>query len=206
MNSNSSRLNAASRAKQAIRKLGGTVRTAEAIRAGIHPRTLYQLRDSGEIETLSRGVYRLADAEAVADPDLVIVATRIPQAVICLTSALAFHAITTQIPHAVSIALQRGAETPQLDYPPLSVYRFSQTTFQPGIEKHQISGVTVKVYSVEKTLADCFKFRNKIGMDIVLEALKLYKARKQFNSDQLIKYGRACRVENIMRPYLEATL
>ncbi len=206
MSGSSSRSTATSRAKQAIRELGGTIRTADAIRAGIHPRTLYQLRDSGEVEALSRGVYRLTDQEAVADPDLVIVATRVPQAVICLTSALAFHAITTQIPHAISIALQRGAETPQLDYPPLSVYRFSQATLRLGIEQHQISGVTVKVYSAEKTLADCFKFRNKIGMDIVLEALKLYKARKPFNPDQLLKYGRACRVENIMRPYLEATL
>lgn len=203
---NSSSSSAMSRAKQAIRKLGGTIRTAEALRAGIHPRTLYNLRDSGELEALSRGVYRLTDQEAVADPDLVIVATRVPQAIICLTSALAFHTITTQIPHAISVALQRGAETPQLDYPPLSVYRFSTETLQLGIEKHQISGVTVKVYCVEKTLADCFKFRNKIGMDIVLEALKLYKARKQFNLDQLLKYGRACRVANIMRPYLEATL
>lgn len=206
MNRASSHSGAAARAKQTIRELGGTIRTAEAIRAGIHSRTLYQLRDSGDLETLSRGVYRLTDQETVSDPDLVIVATRIPQAVICLISALAFHEITTQVPHSISIALQRGAETPQLDYPPLTIHRFSQATLQIGVEKHQISGVTIKVYSAEKTLADCFKFRNKIGMDIVLEALKLYKTRKKFDLGELLKYASACRVENVMRPYLEATL
>lgn len=194
------------KAMQTIREMGGTIRTADAIRAGIHPRTLYQLRDEGILEPLSRGVYRLSEQEAVSDPDLIIVATRIPQAVICLVSSLAFHEITTQIPHAVSIALQKGAETPRLDYPPLNVHRFSQAALTAGIEQHQIDGVNIRIYSVEKTLADCFKFRNKIGMDVVVEALKLYKSRKTFRLDELLKYAKICRVENIMRPYLEMTL
>lgn len=194
------------RAKLILHKLGGTFRTAEAIRAGVHPRTLYQLRDEGELEMLSRGVYRLTTQAAISAPDLVIVASRIPQAVICLISALAFHEITTQVPHSISIALPKGAETPCLDYPPITVHRFSEATLKAGIEKHQIDGVPINVYSVEKTLADCFKFRNKVGMDIVLEALKLYKSRKRFNYVELIKYAKVCRVDKIMRPYLEATL
>ena len=189
-----------------IRKMGGTIRTAEAIRAGIHPRTLYQLRDSGDLNMLSRGVYRLADQEAVSTPDLVIVASRIPHAVICLVSALAFHDITTQIPHHISIALPKGAESPRLNYPPLSVHRFSGAALTEGIEEQQVDGLNIMIYCPEKTLADCFKFRNKIGMDVVLEALKLYKARKQLKLNELLHYAEICRVEKIMRPYLEAML
>lgn len=189
-----------------IREMGGIIRTRDAIQAGIHPRTLYQLRGSGALEVISRGVYRLTDQDQVSDPDLVIIAKRVPHAVICLVSALAYHDITTQIPHAVSIALPKGAETPRVDYPPISVHRFSEAALKEGIETHQIDGVPIKVYCLEKTLADCFKFRNKIGMDIVLEALKFYKARKKFNLEKLIMYAKVCRVQNIMRPYLEATL
>ena len=195
-----------SRAQQIIQDNGGIIRTAEAIKAGIHPRTIYQLRDNGELEQLSRGVYRLAGKEVVSNPDLVIVATRIPQAVVCLISALAFHEITTQIPHAVSIALARGVDSPRLDYPPITTHRFSEPTLRTGIEEHKIDSVSIKIYNPEKTLADCFKFRNKIGMDIVLEALKLYKAHKRFNLGDLLKYAKICRVEKIMRPYLEAHL
>lgn len=198
--------NAATRAKQVILRLGGIIRTAEAVHAGIHPRTIYQLRDKGELEQLSRGVYRLAGHGSVTNPDLVIVATRIPQAVICLISALAFHEITTQVPHAISIALPKGSDSPRLDYPPIVTHRFSGNALTAGIEEHQIDGVPIKIYSPEKTLADCFKFRNKIGMDVVLEALKLYKARRKFDIGVLFKYAKICRVEKVMRPYLEASI
>lgn len=194
------------KALDTIREMGGVIRTMDAIRAGVHPRTLYQLRDAGELEALSRGVFRLKDQDQISDPDLVIVAKRVPQAVVCLVSALAYHEITTQIPHAVSIAMPKGSETPRVDYPPIRVHRFSETALKEGVETHQIDGVSVNIYCPEKTLADCFKFRNKLGMDIVLEALKFYKARKKFNLEKLMEYARVCRVEKIMRPYLEATL
>jgi len=193
-------------ARRLIKQKGGIIRTAEALRAGIHPRTLYQLRDNGILEKLSRGVYRLADQPPLSNSDLVTVALRIPQAVICLISALYFHEITTQIPHTVSIALRRGAESPRLDYPPVSIHRFSEATLTAGIEEHRIDGVTVRIYGPEKTLADCFKFRNKIGMDVVLEALKHYKERKSFKGDLLLRYARVCRVEQVMKPYLETTV
>lgn len=197
---------APARAQQIIRDRGGILRTAEAIKAGIHPRTIYQLRDAGILEQLSRGVYRLSDYGPVSNPDLVIVATRIPQAVICLVSALAFHEITTQIPHMVSIALPKGAESPRLDYPPISAHRFSSAAFIDGVDQHRIDGVKVKVYNTEKTLADCFKFRNKIGKDVVLEALKLYKTRRGLDLEKLLEYAKTCRVDKIMQPYLEAML
>lgn len=193
-------------AVQIIRNRGGIVRTSEAVRAGIHPRTMYSLRDSGKLEQLSRGVFRLADNGSISQPDLVIVTTRIPQAVVCLISALAFHEITTQIPDRVYIALPKGAEQPRLDFPPISTHRFSGPALVEGIENHDIDGVNVKVYCPEKTLADCFRFRNKIGMDIVLEALKLYRSRRRINLSEIVRYARLCRVETVMRPYLEAFL
>lgn len=194
------------KALNTIREMGGTVRTTEAVQYGVHPRTLYQLRDSGDLQTLSRGVYRLNDLDEPSEPDLVIIAKRIPRAVICLVSALAYHELTTQVPHTISIALPKGAETPRITYPPITVHRFSEEALNQGIETHQIDGVAMHVYCPEKTLADCFKFRNKLGMDIVLEGLKLYRSRKRFNVEQLMAYGRVCRVEKIMRPYLEAIL
>lgn len=180
------------------------IRTSQALRAGIHPRTLYQLRDTGVLEQVSRGVYRLVEQGPLSNPDLVTVAARVPKGVICLVSALAFHELTTQIPHTVSIAMAEGVQSPRIDYPPISVHRFSDASLKAGVEVHEIDGVPVRVYSAEKTLADCFKFRNKIGIDVVLEALKLYKSRKKFNLLELIKYARICRVETAMKPYLEA--
>jgi predicted transcriptional regulator of viral defense system len=190
-----------------IQRQGGIVRTAQALQLGIHPRTLYQLRDSGGLVQLSRGVYHLPQQEGqVSNLDLVIIATRIPRAVVCLVSALSFHELTTQVPHTVSIALGKDVSRPTLDYPPLTVYRFNEATLKAGIETHRIDGVTVQIYNPEKTLADCFKFRHKIGMDIVLEALKLYRSRKRFDPAALMRYAKVCRVEKIMQPYVEAHL
>jgi predicted transcriptional regulator of viral defense system len=197
---------AADKARRLISERNGIIRTAEALRNGIHPRTLYALRDTGVVEQISRGVYRLADMQPISNRDIITVAARVPRAVICLVSALAFHDITTQVPHTVSIALERGAELPRIDYPPLSVHRFSDLSLAAGIQEHIVDGITVRVYSPEKTLADCFKFRNQIGMDVVLEALKLYKTRKSFDIGELLRYARICRVEAIMKPYLEAVL
>jgi predicted transcriptional regulator of viral defense system len=136
----------------------------------------------------------------------VAVAKRVPQGVICLVSALAFHDLTLQIPHAIDVATPRNAEPPRLDYPPVRVFRFSAAAFSAGIEVHAIDGASVRVYSREKTLADCFKYRNKIGLDTVLEALKMYKEKHRFEVEVLLRYAEICRVPNVMRPYLEALL
>jgi predicted transcriptional regulator of viral defense system len=189
-----------------IREHGGTIRASIAAKAGIHPQILSILKESGKLELISRGVYRLAELPPTGNPDLEIIASRIPNGVICLISALAFHEITTQIPHEVSIALKYGAETPRIDYPPISVHRFSGKAFEMGIEEHKLDGYTARIYSPEKSIADCFKFRNKIGMDVVLEALKIYKKRNRFKMDELLKYAKVDRMEKIMTPYLEAML
>jgi predicted transcriptional regulator of viral defense system len=186
-----------------FRKHGGMLRASEAIALGIHPRTLYRLRDENRLVTVSRGLYRLADLPELSDPDLVSVATRIPQAVICLISALAFHEITTEIPHEVSIALPRTVKKPRLDYPPLRVFWFSGEALTEGIEKRKIDGVMVRIYGPEKTVADCFKFRNRIGLDVAIEALKLCREGRGSTPRKLLHYARICRVERIIRPYLE---
>lgn len=179
---------------------------SEAIRYGISRYSLYKMRDNGVIEQVSRGCYRLVDLPPVSNPDLVTVSLRFPKAVICLISALSYHGMTTQIPHEISVAVTRNARMPSLDSPPVHAYKFSDEAFRAGIEKHQIDGVAVQIYCPEKTLADCFKYRNKLGMDVVLEALKFYKSQKSTNLDKLIKYASVCRVEKVMKPYLEAIL
>ena len=194
------------RPEEIFRKHGGKLRMSEAIEQGITRYMLYSLRDKGVIEQVSRGIYRLADLPPISNPDLVTVSLRFPNAVICLVSALAYHDITTQIPHVVFVAVSRDSRMPSLDHPPIQAHRFSNEAYKSGIEEHQIDGVPVKVYSPEKTLVDCFKFRNKIGMDVVLETLKLYKTRKKFNLGELLRNARICRVEKVMRPYLEATV
>jgi predicted transcriptional regulator of viral defense system len=194
------------REKRAFSQGGGLLRTSAALRAGIHPRTLYDMRNQGVVEQVSRGLYRLADLPALSNPDLVTVAAKIPSGVLCLISALAYHEITTQIPHEVHVARPRGAEPPRLKHPPLRVFWFTGRSFTDGIETHKLDGIRIRVYSPEKTLADCFKYRNKLGLDTVLEALRLYRNRKRPNIDELMKFARVCRVEKVMRPYLEALL
>lgn len=189
-----------------FRAHGGMLRTRDALEAGIHPRTLYALRDSGRIELLSRGLYRLADAPALGNPDLVTVAHKIPNGVLCLISALAWHELTTQIPHEVCVAIPRGAEPPRLSYPPMRHFWFSGHAYSEGIEAHKVDGVPVRIYSREKTLADCFKHRNRIGLDTVLEALTTYRQQGRVNIESLLHYAEICRVNRVIQPYLEAVL
>lgn len=193
-------------ALQIFRRHGGILRTGEALKLGIHQRTLYAMRDDGVLERLDRGLYRLADMPPLSDPDLVTVARKIPDGVVCLISALHFHDITTQIPHVVSVAVKRGKEPPRLEYPPTKIYPFSGQAFTDGIETHSIDDTKIRVYCPEKTIADCFKYRNKIGMDTVLEAVELYRTRNKSKPRELLRFAKTCRVEKIMRPYLEALL
>jgi predicted transcriptional regulator of viral defense system len=206
MKQQSLRSPAVQKAVQAFQAHGGSMRMAEAIRVGVHRRTLYVLRDAGLVEQLSRGLYRLTDSPPLENPDLVTVAKRVPRGVICLISALAFHELTTQVPHEVYVAVRRASEPPRIDYPPVRVFRFGDRAFGAGVEIHEIDSTTVRVYAREKTLADCFKFRNKIGLDTAVEALKQYKQQGLIHVEALLEYGQMCRVAKVMRPYLEAIL
>ncbi len=192
--------------RRLCRRQGGTIRTSQLLRAGIHPRDVYALRDAGFLEPLARGLYRLAGLPPLSNPDLVTVALKVPESVVCLVSALAFHQLTTQIPHEVSIAVPRGTEAPRLRFPPIRVFWFSRSAMTEGIEVHELDGAKVRVFGPEKTLADCFKYRNKIGLEVALEALKLFRGRRRMKVDLLLKYAALCRIERIMRPYIEAIL
>ncbi|MHC9063553.1 type IV toxin-antitoxin system AbiEi family antitoxin domain-containing protein [Nitrospira sp. CMX1] len=192
------------RAEAVFRRHRGVLRTAQALKLGIHPRILYRLRDAGRLVSVTRGVYRLAELPEPSHPDLLVVARRVPQAVICLISALSFHDLTTQIPHEVHIALPRRTRYPRLDHPPLRVFLMTGAAYAEGIETHSIDGVSLRVYGPEKTVVDCFKFRNKIGIDVAVEALRLARERKRVTPRGLLRYARLCRVERVMRPYLEA--
>jgi predicted transcriptional regulator of viral defense system len=190
--------------RDAFRRAGGVLRTAQALRAGVHRRDLYEARDTGVLEQVSRGVYRLADLPPITEPDLVTVALRVPKAVIALISALHFHGLSTEIPHEVSIALPQGTSRPRLAWPPLRVYWFSGAMFASGIETHERDGVRLRVYGAAKTVADCFKFRNRLGSDVAVEALRTGLEDRKFTPAELLRAARTCRVERILRPYLEA--
>lgn len=194
------------KAVQVFRQHHGLLRTSAAIRAGVHPATLYALRDAGVVEQVVRGLYQLREYEPLANPDLAIVGAKMPQAVVCLISALDWHDLTTQIPHEVHIAVPKSARAPRLLWPLLHVYHFTDPAYSAGAETQEIDGVPVRIYSAEKTLADCFKFRNQVGLDTTLEALKEYLRRGHPKVEDLMRYAEICRVRRVMRPYLEALL
>jgi predicted transcriptional regulator of viral defense system len=198
---------ALAKARQVFTEHGGMLRTTKAIQFGIHPRTLYALRDADEIELVSRGLYRLSSATPLSSPDLIPIAIRIPRSVVCLISALAHHQLTTQVPHTIAIALPSHAKVPSIDGVPLRVFWYPEISFRAGVEIVVIDDVSVRIYSPEKTIADCFKYRNKIGIDIAIEALRAYRERTpKPNRAALTKFAQINRVQKVMRPYLEAVL
>ncbi len=194
------------KAVRIFERRSGTLRTSDAVSLGIHPRTLYAMRDRGILERLSRGLYRLAHLPPLSNPDLVTVALRVPRAVICLVSALAYHELTTQIPQVVDIALRSGDRRPRLDYPPLRVFWFSGAAWSEGVEEQAIDGVSVRIYGLEKSVADAFKYRRKLGLDLALEAMRRYRQTESFDVDKLLFYAQVCRVEKAIKPYLEMLL
>src|SRR5680860_866073 len=156
------------RALEVFRRASGILRTHQVLAAGVHPRTLYAMRDTGLLDRLGRGLYRLADMPPLGNPDLATVAATVPHGVVCLVSALSFHDLGTQVPHEVYVALKRGVEPPRLEHPPLRLFWFTGAAFTEGIERHAIDGLTLQVYGEAKTVADCFRYRNKLGLDIAL--------------------------------------
>lgn len=188
-----------------FRKHNGILRAGDAKKLGIHQQTIKNMFEAGFLVKESWGLYRLADIPPLSNPDLVQVALRIPESVICLISALNFHDLTTQIPYQVYIALRQKTKPPRFDYPPLDIVYLSEKTYSSGIEEHFIDGVAVHIYNKEKTVTDCFKFRNKIGKDVALEALKDYLNLPDRQISLLLEYSKVNRVERIIRPYIEAT-
>lgn len=182
----------------------GMIRARDATRLGIPSVYLKRLCDRGQLQRVSRGVYVPAGAEITERHHLAQVARRVPRGVFCLLTALRFHDIGTQSPRQVWIALDGKARRPRLEYPELRIARFSGRALSEGIEEHRVEGVTVRVYGAAKTVADCFKYRNKIGLEVALEALREYRRRRLGSMEELWNFARICRVSGTMRPYMES--
>ena len=182
----------------------GVVRPTNLEAHGIPRAQLYRLVAKGLLERRARGVYVASDHLYTAEHTLAQVAKRVPKGVVCLLTALRFHELTTQLPPEVWIALPEKARRPQIDNPRLRVTRFSGAALTAGIETHRIEGVDVRIYLAAKTVADCFKYRNKIGIDVAVEALKDFTRRHRGGAGDLARFARICRVSRVMRPYLDA--
>ena len=165
---------------------------------------LSKLVQTGDIERISRGLYTATDGNPTANRTLAQVSKLVPKGTVCLLSALRFHGLTTQLPSQVWIAIDEKARTPREQLLPLRIVRFSGQALTEGVRTHTIENVRVRVYSAAKTVADCFKYRNKIGLDVALEALRDSQRKNKCTMDELWRFARICRVANVMQPYLEA--
>lgn len=165
---------------------------------------LTRMTASGQLEKVGRGLYRLPQTQMSADESLNAIAIKVPQAVFCLLTALQFHGLTTQLPRQVWLAMPRGSHAPRIDYPPIRMVQYSGQSYSQGIEVFERDQVLLRVYSVAKTVIDCFKHRSAIGLDVALEALKEARAGQRASADELWRFAKICRVANVMRPYLEA--
>jgi len=194
-------------AEDAITKMArktGVVRARDIIKAGLHPEYLRRLCKSGRLIRTGRGLYVLADGDFTEHHSLAEACMRVPRGIICLLSALSYHEIGTQNPHQIWMAIDRDMRKPAVDYPPVRIFRFSGPSLNEGIEEKKIEGVPVRVYNPAKTVADCFKYRNKVGIDVAIEALKECWRSRRCSIDELVYYAGICRVRNIIQPYMEA--
>lgn len=181
----------------------GPCRVRDLETAGFRRQDLAALLRVGKIERLARGVYQAAQSPLPTRPGYAELFLRAPKAVLCLLSALDFHELTTQLPHEVWIAVEGRSRSPALAYPPLRVFRFSGEAFSQGIETHRLDGISVRVYSVAKTVADLFKMRNKVGLDVAMEALREALRSKKTTRARILEMAKVCRMEKVIRPYLE---
>ena len=182
----------------------GLLRASDLDAIGAPRIVLTRLTAAGLLDKVGRGLYRLPSHSGSEHEGLTAVATKVPQAVFCLLTALQFHELTTQLPRQIWIAMPRGSHVPRIGYPPIKMVQMTGEVYAAGIEEHLRDGVTLRVYGVAKTVVDCFKHRNKIGLDVALEALKDVRAKHKATADDLWRYAKICRVTNVMRPYLEA--
>lgn len=181
----------------------GTLRAVDVDKIGVPRIVISRLNAEGKLERIGRGIYRLPSLGSSENESLIVIATRVPQAVFCLLSALQFHELTTQLSRQVWIAMPRGSHVPKIEYPPLRMIQVSGEAYMAGVEEHEYDQVKIRVYGIAKTIADCFKHRNKIGIDVAIEALKEARIKNKISIDEIWKYAKICRVANIMRPYLE---
>lgn len=178
--------------------------TSEAVALGIEERTLYWMRDEQLVEPLSRGVYHLVSLPLPSRPDVAAVMRRVSRAVLCLVSALEFHEIGTQVPAAVQIALPTGVKAPRITYPRTEKVSMCAPCFEAGVEVHDLDGTSIKVFGIAKTIADCFKFRNRIGQNVAVEALRETIHARRATPAEIMRFAKIDHVQEIVRPYVEA--
>jgi predicted transcriptional regulator of viral defense system len=187
-----------------LARSAGVLRVRDLTARGIHPEVLRRLHRRGSLVRTARGMYTLAEDEPTENRTVAEVCKRVPRGVVCLLSALQFHGLTTQLPFEVCLAIDRKARRPKADELPLRIFRFSGPALTTGVEEHRVEGVPVKVYGPAKTVADCFKYRKKIGLDVALEALRDCRGQRRASMDEIWRAAQVCRVANVMRPYLES--
>ena len=188
-----------------IVKKMGIIRPRDLDAYGISREYLIRLSRQGRLEKLGRGLYQMPQADITENHSLAEACKKVPNGIICLLSALRFHGLTTQLPFEVWLAIDRKARIPKMEGLKLRISRLSKETRGVGIEEHVIEGVKVKVFSPAKTVVDCFKYRNKIGLDVALEAFRDCRRQRKCKNNELWHYAKLLRVSNVMRPYLEAT-
>lgn len=182
----------------------GVFRSRDLKKDGIPRQYLRQAKDRGLVRRIGRGLYVAADSPATEHHSLAEAAKRVPNGIVCLLSALRFHQLTTQSPHEVWMAIPRKARRPRVDHPPLRIVRFSGAALEYGVLAKKVEGVPIRVYNPAKTVADCFKYRNKIGLDVALEALRDCYRQRKATMDELWEAAKVCRVARVMQPYLES--
>jgi len=191
----------------ALARTRSLLRARDVAELGIHTGALTRMARAGELEKVGPGRYRLpAKRRGSEHHDLVMATSAVPGSVVCLVSALRFHGIGTQLPHQVWIGVPRGTRVPRLTAPPLRVVNIAPAVFNIGIEDHRIEGQIVRVYSVARTVADCFRFRNTVGLDVALEALSETWRSKRLKMDELNRIAKKLRVQRVMQPYLETVV
>ncbi|NOZ64449.1 MAG: Abortive infection protein AbiEi [Caldiserica bacterium] len=183
---------------------GGFARTRDILSAGIHHRHIKRIREEGNIIRVKRGLYRLSEMPLISNQGFIDLAHAVPEGVICLLSALAYHELTTFNPSVISIALCRGSRRPKIEYPPVEFYFFSTRQFKAGIGEIKMGGHKVRIYCPEKTICDCFRYRNKIGLDVAKEGLSEYLKRQDRNLEKLLEYAEICRVKTLLEIWINA--
>ncbi|MBU0671553.1 MAG: transcriptional regulator [Candidatus Margulisbacteria bacterium] len=189
-----------------LKNRSGLAGYSEIKKAGFDKTVLRSVVKSGQIKKVDRGLYRLAEGTQLSNPDLVAASIKVPKGIVCLLSALAFHEATSEIPRYVHIAILRGKHANKIKYPPVKYYRYAPGIWKEGLENHEVDGRRIRVYNLARTVVDCFKFRNKIGLDVARDALKVAVTEKEVKPKEIMKYAKLCRVESVIKPVLEAII
>ena len=191
---------------QLFRENKNVLRFSQALDAGFLRKHLKALLDAGKIERIGRGFYKLTGSPDLSNPDFVTVALQAPKGVICLISALSYYNATDEVPHSVYVAIPRGLRARKINYPPVQYFHYAPKVWKNGIETRSIDGHSVRIYSLAKTVADCFKYRNKIGLDVAREALKIAVTEKKVRPTEIMRFAKICRIDNVIKPYVEALI